>query len=91
MELLTFVADGKGDFTFVEPYLTQIFNEKGGVKLKAAAESPIRTYENTFVFNEGDKSLKHVFDAEIQSLKKTGALKDLVKKYTGSENVFIWQ
>ena len=41
-DVLKFVAEGRADFTFVEPYLAEHFNKTSSVKLVATSENPIR-------------------------------------------------
>jgi ABC-type amino acid transport substrate-binding protein len=88
-EVLKFVAEDKADFTFVEPFLAEYFNKTSSVKLVRASEVPIRIYENTFIFKKGEKRLKDFFDKELDLLKETGRIKQLIKKYTGSSDTFI--
>lgn len=88
-EVLKFVAENKADFTFVEIYLAQYFNSHSQIKLTKTSDSPIRIYENTFIFKHGEKRLKEFLDKEIESLKKDGTIKELIEKYTGSKNTFI--
>ncbi|OGY85379.1 MAG: hypothetical protein A2233_04950 [Candidatus Kerfeldbacteria bacterium RIFOXYA2_FULL_38_24] len=88
-ETLRFVADGRADFTFVEPYLAEHFNEDSPMKVIAASKQPLRIYDNTFMFKQGEKRLKKLLDSELSLLKENGTVKKLIKKYTDSENAFI--
>lgn len=87
-ELLQFVAESKGDITFVEPYLAKVFMKARGANLVQATEIPIREYENTFVFKKDDLSLRDLFDREITEIVKTGEVQELIRKYTGSKDTF---
>jgi cyclo(L-tyrosyl-L-tyrosyl) synthase len=84
-----FVADGKGDFTFRERYLGEYFNKNSNVKLVTASETPIRVYDNTFMFKKGEKRLKDFLDKELDILEQNGTIKSVIKKYTGSEDTFL--
>ncbi len=88
IERAHFVADRRGDFTFIERYLMDYFNENSGVKLVSSSETPIRVYENTFMFKRGEVAFKEFWDAELMLLKQSGAITGLIKKYTGSEQTF---
>jgi len=88
-ELLEFVADGRADFTFVEPFLAQYFNEKSKIKLVASSKTPITDFENVFMFKKGEERLKKLIDGKLEDLGENGTIKKLVKKYTGSEETFL--
>ncbi len=87
-ELLQFVADGKADVTFAESYLANVFMNAKGVQLVQATNDPIRTYDNTFIFKKEDVSLRDLLNNEIEELIQNGTVKELIQKYTGSENTF---
>jgi tRNA-dependent cyclodipeptide synthase len=87
-ELLQFVVDGKADVTFVETYLANVFMNAKGVHLMQATKDPIRTYDNTFISKKEDVSLRDLFSDEIEEMVKNGIVKDLIQKYTGSEDTF---
>lgn len=87
-ELLQFIVDSKGDVTFVEPYLANVFMKAKGMKLIQATESPIRVYENTFIFKKDDSSLRDLFDQEISEMVKNKQVEELIRKYTGSDHTF---
>jgi tRNA-dependent cyclodipeptide synthase len=87
-ELLEFVAAGKGDITFVEKFLAEEYMKQKGKLLVPVSNDPIRIYENTFIFNKDDTSLRDAFNAEILEMLKNGEIAALIKKYTGSENTF---
>lgn len=87
-ELLQFIIESKADITFVEPYLAEVFMKIKAVKLIQATKLPIRIFENTFIFKKDDKSLKDLFDQEIEQIIKSKKIIKLIKKYTGSENTF---
>ena len=88
-DVLKFVAEGRADFTFVEPYLAEHFNKTSSVKLVATSENPIRIYENTIILKRGETKLKELLDKELMLLKQNGTIARLIKKYTGAENTFI--
>jgi len=88
-DVLRFVAEGRADFTFAEPYFAEVFNKISAVKLVIASEHPIRVYENAIMFKQGETALKELFDKEFMVLKRDGTIAGLVKQYTGSENTFI--
>jgi len=88
-ELLEFVADGRADFTFVEPFLAGYFNSKSKVKLVPLSKEPIRIFNNVFMFKKGEERFKKIMDEELLLLKENGIVKNLIKKYTGSENTFL--
>ncbi len=69
-ELLTFVATNRGDVTFAEPSLVNLFNETSEIKLIRASDTPIRTYGNTFIFKKDDVSLRDVFNQELEMFTK---------------------
>jgi ABC-type amino acid transport substrate-binding protein len=87
-ELLQFIIESKADITFVEPYLAEVFMKIKAVKLIQATKLPIRIFENTFIFKKDDKSLRDLFDQEIEQIIKSKKIIKLIKKYTGSENTF---
>ncbi|QQR50528.1 tRNA-dependent cyclodipeptide synthase [Candidatus Nomurabacteria bacterium] len=80
-ELLQFVTDGKGDMTFAEINLMEIFTKTKQKKLVQATSDPIRIYENTFVFKKDDLSLKNLIDDEIGVMLASGKLSELIEKY----------
>lgn len=84
-EVLKFIAEGRGDVTFAEPYLVELFNKKSCVKLVKISPEPVRIFENTFMFQQDDTSLKAIFDREIYEFKKSGELKKLCEKYLRNE------
>lgn len=88
-ELLEFVADGRADFTFVEPFLAQYFNAKSSVKLIPSSDQPIATFDNVFMFKKGEENFKKFIDKELEILKGDGTIKSLIRKYTGSEDTFL--
>ncbi len=88
-ELLEFVADGRADFTFVEPFLAEYFNAKSKIKLVASSREPIIIFENVFMFKRGENPLKKIIDGKLEELKKEGVIAKLIKKYTGSEDTFL--
>ena len=88
IDLLKFVTSDKGDITFVEPYLAEYFNKSSEIKVIKTSENPIREYENTFMFKKNDTSLRDLFNKEIEKIKGSGFIKELIKKYTGSEDTF---
>ncbi|MBI2410590.1 MAG: tRNA-dependent cyclodipeptide synthase [Candidatus Kerfeldbacteria bacterium] len=90
METLRFVADGRADFTFVEPFLAEYFNTCSHLKVTSCSTTPIRMYENTFMLKRNEQRLKELLDREIQSIKQSGFLKKLIKKYTKSEDTFVF-
>jgi ABC-type amino acid transport substrate-binding protein len=83
-----FVAEGKGDFTFREKYLAEYFNKNSAIKLVAASKTPIRVYENTFMLKKGEIRFKEFLDRELDILEQNGTIKNLIRKYTGSEDTF---
>ncbi len=91
IERAHFVADGRGDFTFMEQYLGEFFNANYKTKLTTASKNPIRIYENTFMFKQDEKRLKDLMDKELGSLKKDGTITKLVEKCTGSVDSFIFE
>jgi ABC-type amino acid transport substrate-binding protein len=90
-EVLKFVAEDRGDITFAEPYLVELFNKKSSVKLVKVSADPVSIFENTFMFRKDDASLKAVFDIEIRELKKSGEMKKLIDTYFGEENTALFQ
>lgn len=87
-EVLKFVAEDNADFTFVEPYLAEYFNNISTVKLVKISENPIRVYDNAFIFKKGERRLKNLIDKELEIMKENGYIKSLILKYTGSEDTF---
>ena len=87
-ELLQFIIESKADITFVEPYLANVFMKLKNVKLIQATKLPIRIYENTFIFKKDDKSLRNLFDKEIEHMLKNKKVIALIKKYTNSKDTF---
>jgi polar amino acid transport system substrate-binding protein len=88
IELLSFVADNRGNVTFAEPYLVKIFNDNSNIKMVKIMDQPIREYENTFMFKSNNNDLRDLFDKEIEEMKNSGDLNKLIKKYTGTEDTF---
>lgn len=87
-DLLDFLANDKGDITFAEPYLANVFMKSKVVKLVKATELPIRVYENTFIFKKDDPSLKDAFNEEISKMIENKETQELIRKHTGSEDTF---
>ncbi|MBI4239884.1 tRNA-dependent cyclodipeptide synthase [Candidatus Uhrbacteria bacterium] len=90
IELLKFVAENRADFTFVEPFTAQHFNKISRAPVILASEKPIRIYENTFIMKRGEQRLRKLLDAELALLHKQGVIRELVKKYTGSDDTYIF-
>lgn len=89
-EGLKFAAEGRADFTFVEEYLGNYFNETSAVRVTRISDTPIRIYDNTFMLRRGESRLKKLFNTDIAALIETGTVRRLIKKYTGSENTFLF-
>lgn len=89
-EGLKFVAEGRADFTFVEEYLGNHFNEISAVKVRKISDDPIRVYDNTFMLKRGEARLKELLDTDLTILIENGVVRRLVKKYTGSEDTFSY-
>ncbi len=81
VEVLRFVADGRGDFTFAEPYLVHHFDTGSDARLEMASRNPIRVYANTFMMKRGQVRLKNLLDEEIAELKRSGMIAELIGKY----------
>lgn len=88
-ELLKFVAEGRADFTFVEPVLAQHFNKTSPVRLVPTSKHPIRVYENTIIMKRGEIRLKKLLDNELALMKHNGTITRLIKKYAGTDNAII--
>jgi tRNA-dependent cyclodipeptide synthase len=88
-EILKFVTEGRADFTFAESYLVECFNKTSPIKLVSTSKNPIRIYENTIIFKQGESKLKELLNKELILLKENGTIARLIKKYTGEENTFI--
>ncbi len=89
IELLKFVTDNRADFTFVEPYTAEYFNEQSAIIVVPAANKPVRVYDNAFIIKKGEERLKELFDKELIALKNNGFISKLIRKYTGSEETFV--
>jgi len=87
-ELLKFIVENKADFTFAEPYLVEHFNETSKIKLIRTSDKPIRIYENPFMIKKDETRLREFLNTEVELMKKSGSIKKLIKKYTGSEKTF---
>lgn len=87
-ELFQFVIESKGDVTFAESYLANIFMKTKGVTLVQATEMPIRVYENTFIFKKDDSSLRDLVDQEISEMIANKEIEELIRKYTGNQDTF---
>jgi tRNA-dependent cyclodipeptide synthase len=88
-QLLTFVANNRADFTFVEPHLANTFNKTHGTNLVIASESPIRWYDNSFIVGKREKRLKAFLDHELTQLLQDGTIETLINKYAGNQHTFI--
>ena len=89
LELLGFVARGKADMTFAEPYLVDIFNAQSDAKLVRAFEGKlIRRYANAFIIKKGEKQWKELLDSVIIECLRNGFISDLIKQYTGRSDTF---
>ncbi len=88
VERAQFVADGRGDFTFIEKYMIHYFNKTAKTKLVTASDKPIRVYKNTFMIKQGEERLRQFLNAEIAELEGSGVIKELLKKYLGDEKLF---
>lgn len=89
--VLAFVAEGKADATFAEPYLASVFNNTSSVKVMPVSKEPLRRYPNTFMFRQGENELKNLLDTAIQRYKAEGFILRLIEKYTGSSATFPLQ
>jgi len=81
-DVLKFVAEGRADFTFVEPCLAEHFNKTSEIKLVATSKNPIRVYDNTFIFKHGEARLKRLLNKELELMKQSGEIKRLIEKYS---------
>lgn len=87
--LLDFVAEEKADATFVEPYLAQNYMANNHHSLATIPTySPIRTFPNTFMMRKGESDLQALMNTALQSMIDKGTIRQLIKKYTGSETTF---
>jgi ABC-type amino acid transport substrate-binding protein len=77
-EILKFVAEDKGDITFVEEYVAHEFNKNSPVQLVKVSEEPVREFGNTFMIRKDDVELKKILDTEIQKLIDSGFVSGLV-------------
>lgn len=89
MELLQFVADDRADFTFVEPYTASQFKERSQIKLIQSSAEPVRIYDNSFMTKKGEKKFVDLINKELAILEESGAIKKLIKKYTGSDDTYV--
>ena len=87
-ELLRAVVEDRADFTFVEPYLAGRFNASSEKTVRALPDDPVRVFDNAFVMRKGESALKDLFDRELEILRQSGIVGQLIEKYTGSENTF---
>jgi ABC-type amino acid transport substrate-binding protein len=81
IQILEFLADEKGDFTFVEESLADEFNSFSTSKVKKFQENPIYIFDNCFAFSKSNIELKNLLDNFILELKAKGQLDTLVQKY----------
>ncbi len=88
-EVLKFVAEDRADITFAEVYLVEHFNKTSMVKLVPISKIPIRIYDNALIFRQGEVRLGELINKELDILRKSGVIKDLIIKYTGKEDTFI--
>lgn len=85
--ILEFVADGRAEATFVEPYLANLFNKKSERRVVRVGE-PVRSYGNTIMLAKDNHALKELLDAKIAAYMKEGFILELIRKYTGSQDTF---
>jgi len=87
LEVLRFVSDERADVTFAEPYLLDHFRKEEGRKLVSVTNTPVRIFENAFMFRKGESELKQLFDDEIASLIQSGEIQELLIKYVGEDKL----
>lgn len=80
--LLTFVAEGRADITFVEPILAQHFETRYAMTVSKVEElGQIRSFPNTFMLALGQTSLLDALNNTIKCLRDEGKIQELVEKY----------
>lgn len=89
LELLQFVADDRADFTFVEPYIAEQFNKDSNINLVQLSTEPVRVYDNCFMIKKSENRLVDLMNEELAILEENGTIKNLIKKYTGSEETYL--
>lgn len=87
LEVLRFVADERADVTFAEPYLLDRFKKEEGGILVSVTDTPVRIFENAFMFRKGESELKQLFDEEVSGLIESGEIRELLAKYAGERGM----
>lgn len=90
-ELLRFVVENKADATFVEPYLAEFFNSQSDLKVISLSKNPIRYYEDTLMMRKGEDEFKDLINKEISIIKENGKIQELIEKYTGDKNTYLFK
>lgn len=86
--LLDFVAAGKADGTFAEPFLVEQFNKYSTIRLVKVEDNPIIRYGNTFMMRAGESEFKKLLDNSINEYLKNGFVTTLIEKYAGNPSAF---
>lgn len=69
IEILSSIVEMKGDFTFAEESLANIYNENNKVKVVKFTEKPIKIYDNCFALGKNNQELKEKIDIYILEMK----------------------
>lgn len=83
------ITGNKADLFFAEPYFAYKFLESNPNTIKnIAAESPIRTLGNCYMFKRDQFELKHMIDVALEDLINSGFVDQLLDKYEPAPNTF---
>jgi polar amino acid transport system substrate-binding protein len=88
-QLFLEVTGNKADVLFAEPYFASKFLESHPDSIKnVAAEHPIRTLGNCYMFKRNQVEFKHMLDTAITDLINSGYVDQLMDKYEPAPNTF---
>lgn len=69
-EMLSFVAQGKGEITFAEQATFNLLSTDEQASLEKLSPEPLRIFNNSFAFNVNSKELLKIFNTEINLNKE---------------------
>jgi polar amino acid transport system substrate-binding protein len=88
-QLFLEVTGNKADVLFAEPYFAYKFLESHPNSVKnVAADHPIRTLGNCYMFKRNQVEFKHMLDIAIEDLINSGYVDQLMDKYEPAPNTF---
>ncbi len=83
--LLTNVAEGKADMTFVEPKIAVQYEKNNPGKLKpVVGAKPVAVYPDAFMVKKGEFELKSTLDGAVRELSYGGFISDVIDRYEKS-------